>query len=117
MQERSGSNAYKFDTPQYGIMRVKTIEWSDVEALNNRYITSTYELALMCEWLLEAMRLSFSPFTHQAIAGTGSILNGLFLRESKSSALEMQRLRAELAAAIVTTLNEKKFVVPSSTKR
>ena len=51
----------KFAVLQYSMLRVKAIEWSDVVALNNRYISSIYRLALACEWLLEAMRLSFSP--------------------------------------------------------
>ena len=86
------------------MLRVKRIGWTDVERLASPYITSTYDLALVCEWIVENMRHEFTLYTDEEIAGCSSILNDLFKREAKSNKPQMQSLRDEIATALRATL-------------
>ena len=90
---------------------MKRIDWADVVRLVSPHITSTYELALVCEWIVENMRHEFTPYTDEEIAGCGSILNGLFKREAKSNKPQMQSLRDEIATALRATLMAPKYVI------
>ena len=109
MQPSNKIAGTKFDNRDYGMRVVKTITTAVVERLNSPYAKSTYETALVYEWAVEWLREELSPHKQDAIAGTGSLLNGLYLSE----ATRRPHLRAEMNEALVHALETGQDVVMS----
>ena len=111
MQPQSGMTGRKFSAPAHGMAVIKRVKWSDVTDFGWPGVNSTYKLALVYEWALEALRLSFplTSWTKQPIAGCGSELNALF----RDAAPRNPQLKAEMEAAIEKALVAPIFVEPT----
>ena len=97
----------KFDLKKYGMLRVKRITMDDVRALNSIHVRSTLAAAYVGEWVLEGMRLAFTPYTEKCIAGSSSKRDAFWPHESK----QQPAFKDEIAAALLVALNKSDFVV------
>ena len=77
-----GCPGHHFNTDNFLMRLVKTVTTADVALINSPHVTSTYEAALVFEWLLESQRFHFSPYTSEVIAGCGSILSKCYWQVS-----------------------------------
>ena len=111
MQPDNTMPARKFAAPAHGMIVIKRVEWKDVTSFGWPGVDATYKLALVYEWALEALRLSFplTSWTITPIAGCGSELNALF----HDAALRNPQLKAEMEAAIEKALVAPIFVEPT----
>ena len=112
MRPANKTTCTKFEFQTFGMLRVKRITTDDARALNGINVGSTLEAAYVGEWVLEGMRLAFTPHTEKCIAGSGSKRDAFWLHESK----QQPAFKDEIAAALLVALNKSDYVVPNATQ-